>query len=237
MENPLAKRSPWKYLGVLACQIYLFVVAPFLQLAHARFVFALLILTSIGALPRATWRFRIAMLLGLPAMALNHVENPPWSDTGNMLSIAFLIFVTWAIQLDLTKRRSVDENTLIGAVVGYLMLATTFAVVFVLVESFVPGSFSLNQVQDPQDFQSFLYFSLVTISTLGYGDIVPVTAGARGLAAIESIIGQFYFAFLVARLLSLFLQNNNKDSRKSPPRPVDENDPHLPASSRPGTLH
>lgn len=138
---------------------------------------------------------------------------------GNITSIIFLILVTIAIQADLSKKRDVDTNTLVGAVVGYLMLATTFAVIFVLIESFVPGSFSLDAQGKTQDFESFLYYSLVTISTLGYGDIVPLTPGAQGLSAMESVIGQFYFAFLVARLLALFLQNHDglerTPSRKS----------------------
>lgn len=96
----------------------------------------------------------------------------------------------------------VDPGRIHAACCAYLLGASAFAVAFVLVEHFAPGSF--QQAADRKlRFIDFNYFSLVTASTLGYGDITPTTHGSRSLAAFEAIAGQLYLAILVATLISL----------------------------------
>jgi voltage-gated potassium channel len=79
---------------------------------------------------------------------------------------------------------------------------------FALLESMIPGSFSggmLDQAVSTADrMQSFVYFSFITMTTLGYGDIIPQTQGAGALCQAEAIVGQFYMAVLVARFVSMY---------------------------------
>lgn len=205
----------WKYFGVLVCLLYLFVIAPFLRPDYGKPALSLLIAASIWAISDRIWALRIGLVLGVPAIGLSLIESRPWSEIGNLLIIIFLIFVTIAIQGDLAKGKDVNLDTLFGAVVGYLMLATIFAILFTLLEGFVPGSFSAPNRDISITFQTMLYFSMVTISTLGYGDITPLTPGSQSLAALEAVIGQFYFALLVARLMALYLQS--RTGRPGPP--------------------
>jgi voltage-gated potassium channel len=105
----------------------------------------------------------------------------------------------------------VTLDTIFAAVVAYLFIAFTYAELYRLIWFWQPGSF-LFPSQDPASFHVFqgdmVYFSLVTIATVGYGDIAPKMPMPRMLAAVEGVIGQFYVAILVAWLVGIFISNS-----------------------------
>jgi hypothetical protein len=107
----------------------------------------------------------------------------------------------------------VDLNRIVSAVCVYLMLGVVWAVLYYLLETVVPGSFSgLDSYNEPLWFWRLLYFSFVTLSTLGYGDITPANAFSESLAYFEAIVGQFYIAVVVASLVGSYVagQENPK---------------------------
>jgi voltage-gated potassium channel Kch len=95
-----------------------------------------------------------------------------------------------------------------GAVVLYLNVATIFASAFSLIWELNPAAFASfpAAADDLGEFATMLYFSLTTLTTTGYGDIVPVDPFARSLANLEAVIGPFYLAITVARLVTLELE-------------------------------
>ncbi|MCE7869641.1 two pore domain potassium channel family protein [bacterium CPR1] len=95
-----------------------------------------------------------------------------------------------------------------GSVCAYMLLALIFALAYTFLELGQPGSFRLetHSTQVNVIFDEMLYFSLVTVTTLGYGDVVPLGREARSLATAEAIFGQFYIAVVVGRLLSLYME-------------------------------
>jgi hypothetical protein len=95
----------------------------------------------------------------------------------------------------------VDAERIFAALDVYLLAGLTFGVAFRVVEQLAPGSFGGAHAGEPM---SFVYFSFVTIATLGYGDIIPVSGPARSLTILEAVGGQMYLAVLVARLVSLY---------------------------------
>jgi voltage-gated potassium channel Kch len=109
----------------------------------------------------------------------------------------------------------INVNRLIGAVCIYLLLGVIWAVAYTAIEIIAPGSFkgfapTLGRGWDSE----WLYFSFVTMTTLGYGDISPVSATAKVLAYFQAVFGQFYIAILVAGLVSGFIsgrQNKKGD--------------------------
>jgi voltage-gated potassium channel Kch len=91
-----------------------------------------------------------------------------------------------------------------AALSAYLLAGHFFAITYFQVEQLRPGSFAIAGVATlpaQLDLQTAIYFSYVTLATLGYGDISPLTPTARGLAISEAILGQLYLAVLVARLV------------------------------------
>ena len=108
----------------------------------------------------------------------------------------------------------VDSERIFAALSLYILFGLAFGVLFTSVELIQPGSLS-GIGTGPEDrsvlMNQTIYFSFVTLATLGYGDIVPVTPVTRGLANLESILGQLYLTVLVARLVSLYGTNAKVD--------------------------
>ena len=116
--------------------------------------------------------------------------------------------LTWVVAHALYAPGRVTVRRLQGAVVVYLSLATIFANAFSLVWELIPGAYSnlASAAPGPSEFATMFYFSLATLTTTGYGDIVPLNPFARSLASFESVIGPFYLAITVARLVTLWLR-------------------------------
>jgi voltage-gated potassium channel len=87
-------------------------------------------------------------------------------------------------------------------------MALAWSSIFAVVESLHPGSFSLPDIEGISPSRGFLYFSFVTITTLGYGDITPVTSLARSLSILEAVIGQLYLVVQVAWLVGVHVSQS-----------------------------
>jgi len=163
--------------------------------------------------------FRVALLLGVPALfsqvAVFAVDNF-WLETLRYSATAlFLFWVCFLLLKDIAVRiHTVTLELIVGSVNVYLMLGISFALVFALIEHLQPGSFT--GIEDfafmPNQLLTFLYYSFITMSTLGYGDISPVSPHAMTASYVLPILGQLYLAILVARLVSLYLgRPGNRD--------------------------
>ena len=113
---------------------------------------------------------------------------------------SIILFCIFTLARVLTKG-PINLRRIEGAIAAYLLLGLAWAYAYKLVEYLSPGSFTGNIIESG-GFSSWTYFSLVTLATLGYGDINPVHPLARSLATAETITGQLYLAILIARLVS-----------------------------------
>lgn len=124
---------------------------------------------------------------------------------------AFLGYTVWVILRDIFAGQTITRDEVLGTVCGYLLAAAMWANVYILVELVSPGSFSLTpelaKAAGSWDgrIAMFNYFSLVTLTTVGYGDVTPLHAPATSLAVLEAVFGQFYIAIVVAQLVGLRL--------------------------------
>ena len=126
------------------------------------------------------------------------------------------ILLTWAI----FTTEEVTNDTIFGSVCIYILMGISFSFIFALVEHFIPGSFThtvqaglpgANDIEKiDAGFSSFFYFSFVTLTTVGYGDIAPLSELARHASILEGLIGQFYLTVLVARIVSIQLVSEGK---------------------------
>ncbi len=127
------------------------------------------------------------------------------------LHALFLGFAVIVILRNVLKQTLVTTDEVLGAVAGYLLAGASWANVYALTELLLPGSFNMSQqfAADLPDWHGraavFDYFSLVTLTTMGYGDVTPARAPATLFATLEAIFGQFYIAILVAQLVGLRL--------------------------------
>jgi hypothetical protein len=116
------------------------------------------------------------------------------------LGAVFLGFTTVVIFRGVVRSPSVTTETLYGAITAYLLLGITWAWCYVLVEELQPGWFRSTVAADGHVAPPELTFlSFITLTSVGYGDVVPVSRHARSLAVLEAIAGQMYLAVFVAR--------------------------------------
>ena len=121
-----------------------------------------------------------------------------------LFGVPFMLLTTAVVLHFVLTRPRVTVDTLLGSLSAYMLLALSWSAVYGLVLLLDPSAFG-----DPgPDFEEMIYFSVVTITTLGFGDITPESQLARILTGFEALMGVFYLAFVVARLVSLYGQHH-----------------------------
>jgi Ion channel len=163
------------------------------------------------------WGAIVLILLGLATIGASFLLRGEWSPVSTIVLhrggdiIAFSALI-WVVAHAVYAPGRITSSRLQGAVVLYLSVATIFASAFGLIWELNPGAFInlVASVGGPGEVASVLYFSLTTLTTTGYGDIVAVDPFARSLANFEAVLGQFYLAITVARLVTLELADRRR---------------------------
>ena len=123
------------------------------------------------------------------------------------LTVVWIFYAVSILVAHLFQRRDVTLDTILGAIVTYLLAAVAFSMLFQIIEITSPGAFTGLPDTGRGDRHEMgnwlLYFSFVCITTMGYGDIVPASDLARPLAVLEGVFGQLYLAVMIARLVGL----------------------------------
>ncbi len=166
---------------------------------------------------------RLWFFIGI-GLAVSSVIGTVWwavSDdpAAELLTIAsLLIFCALALIFTLRvllKRGPISVNQIVGAVSVYLLAGVAIALINIIIYRLVPGSFrGIENSPSLTDASTFFYYTFVTMTTLGYGDITPTRPLAEALAYLTAITGQFYIAILVAYLVGGFLSQNPADKGK-----------------------
>ncbi|NIO04671.1 MAG: two pore domain potassium channel family protein [Proteobacteria bacterium] len=206
-----------RFLFLLISILLLFVVRPFLEgyigigiLLEVFFSFILI--SGAYAVSRKKYLFIIGLLLGIAAFvtrwSTHFVQTSSLPLVGNSFMIVFFVYVTINLLSYLFSEREVTADVIMAAVCGYIFIGLIWAFVFSVIEALQPGSFRLVEGQTTE-VANFTYYSFVTQTTLGYGDITPLTAPARSISLLEAIIGQLYLAVLIARLVGIHISQSS----------------------------
>ena len=214
--------SPRMSLLLVAC---LLLLAYILQEVESTvpaidFMFVFLILAIVYVAGASRRWLLVGILLGIPTIILSFAsEQDTWPP--NPISIIFFasvaIFVGFGIMVvirEVLLSDRVTVHTISGALTVYLLVGILWAILYLLVEGLEQDSFSIPVgIVDGGEpgtdlFSSLTYFSLITLTSTGYGDILPVTDVARSLAALEAMTGQFFLAVLVAWLMGKYLAHS-----------------------------
>jgi voltage-gated potassium channel len=203
---------------------FLFTCAPFVEeLEGGELIvsglFSLVLLAGVVAVAGRKRDLVIAIAIAIPAIAAR------WINHFHPNRVAVLVFLIGALVLItfvighllrfILRAPSVDVQVLCASISAYLMLGLLWTVAYWLVDKLTPGgAFSFNANAGERSMNGFtgLYFSFITLSTVGYGDITPVSRIARWLAAMEAMTGLLYVAVLIARLVSLYSTPKSDDS-------------------------
>lgn len=145
----------------------------------------------------------------------NLAERPGLEATGRVVLALPWLAAARLVLGRVFAHRVVTTRTIAGAVCVYLIAAAAFAQVYTAIDLADPQAFAPGA--EPLGGANLQYFSLVTIATLGYGDITPVATWARALATLETVVGQFYLVVIVARLVSTFGQERGGGGTEVPP--------------------
>ena len=125
------------------------------------------------------------------------------------MACAMVLSFSFVILRQVVRPGPVTLSRVLGAIAVYLLLGVGWASAYQVAEHFFPGSFTSTTAQ-PVGPNDWLYFSFVTLTTVGYGDMVPVHRVARSLATGEALTGQIYIAVLLARLVSLQVSTRHR---------------------------
>jgi hypothetical protein len=190
-------------------------------------LFAAMLLAAVFAVSRSRATQTIAIALAVPVVVLRGLNTWLQHDgiaiVHHVLSILFLGYVVALLLRVLFVRRSVTADTICASLCVYLVLGVLWAVVFSLVHMLDPAAFAFGFADDggaesmrfgAERFAFAIYYSFVTMSTLGYGDIVPASEPARMLAVVEAVMGQLYLAVLVARLVGLHISQSSAGDKR-----------------------
>jgi hypothetical protein len=161
----------------------------------------------------------IGVLLALPMLGSiwtkYFFQNKALMVVGSLCGAAFFLFAIIQMLIFIYRQKEVTRDLIVGAAVVYLFMALMWTFIFGVVETLHPGSFNIPQGQDIEANRTFLYYSFVTLTTLGYGDITPATGLARSLCILEAVIGQLYLVVQVAWLVGVHVsQSMLKKSRQ-----------------------
>ena len=164
--------------------------------------------------------FIAACILGLPWLVLawlgGIVKFPESLTVVRHISLAvFILLVLSTMVLSIIHTEHVTDRTICRAVSAYLMIGIAWSVIYGLVLQFDNSAFGINTATGVKEGQlagsDLMYMSFCTLTTLGYGDITPVSPLARGLAMLEAAIGPLYLAILIARLVALYTREKIVD--------------------------
>jgi len=211
------------YITLLATLLILFALTPFVAGSNfMRWVLSLATVAMMASAMLASWKgrrtFVVLAVFGVASVVLTAIGEAIGGAyvyaAGDIVKGGFMLVVTGVIFADVLRSKQVTMNTVFGSCCVYLLISLTWAAVYATLETIQPGSFNIalsTGLEAGEALPTFdvelVYFSLITLTTVGYGDITPVTSQARILAALEGLIGQLFLAIIVARLVALEIAN------------------------------
>lgn len=218
--------SKFKYEALLTAQIILAAISPLLiNTTNLRFIvdisLTIVLAAAIYAISNTRKHFITGMFLMVPAFGLIWASKIFQSDMLELYSyIASLIFFCYVVALilsDIFHVRLVTVDVIAGGISVYFFIGNIWGVMYAIIARQDANAFNIPAITREYigyslgEVSSAMYFSFVTLTTLGYGDITPVNAFARVLAYLEAAIGQVYLTVLIASLVGMHLARRGEN--------------------------
>ncbi|MGB8437328.1 MAG: potassium channel family protein [Burkholderiales bacterium] len=224
LGQTVARAKEWKHVVLLAVIILAFLAQPFasdrtrMEAVPHDALLTVALLLAFAVVFESRMDRTIALAAGGTTIACKWIRYFLPGEGGAALAVLhdsaltlFFSFAVVAILRNIIRRRSIRADDVVGSVCGYLLAGGAWAALYSVVDRLVAGSFQVSpslamQLEGWHSRHALLdYFSLVTLTTIGYGDVTPVRAPAVSLAWMEAVFGQFYIAVVVAQLVAVHL--------------------------------
>ena len=204
-----------KFFYLFICQVLLLVLFPYLErpglpLLLFRILGAAAFVLGVYAVSDRRVQWITALALAIPAGVLNALLvfrlDMCIAVPTLILTILFLGFTLVSLLRAVLRTDRVTSDTIYGALSVYLLMAVLWAAAYLLLQTLQPGAIVMDAARHPNhtmDWFDCVFYSFVTLTSVGYGDIVPITAQARSLSILEAVSGMMYMAVLIARLVGL----------------------------------
>lgn len=221
--NPALHRKLMRHLGMyrfsmagfLVALVVLLVASPFMEMLKSgpgieTVVMTLVLMSAVQAVGKRRGVLLLALVLLLPALVgkwLNHLQPDMVSKNWFLVSaLVFVLFIILQLLGFILTSPRVNAEVLCAGVSTYLLLGLMWAFAYELIGRLNAQAFVFNTAGSNHVMAGFtsLYFSFVTLSTAGYGDIAPISNVARMFASLEAITGSLFIGVLIARLVSLY---------------------------------
>jgi hypothetical protein len=207
------------YWFILAAQIFLIFLGGFMEDRLGLYIiFTVSLLLVYGSIIRTIWMTRIARIMSLVVGLVAFISGFIWvipgvsEETGfNYLGIstfsyaAFILIAIIAMSRFVFITDRVTTNRIVGSVCIYLLIGMFFTFVYAALGILVPGAFDIGgrTLGKMETFRDYLYYSYITLTTTGYGDMLPMSPITKMLAVVEAIVGPMYLAIMIARLIGM----------------------------------
>lgn len=203
---------------LLLLVIFTIFLIPFFPIEWHRILFSLCftIIFLLSALALSKYRSRIFNIAVIVIIIewLSEILNLSLLSSVSLLANIFffdLIVVLFIIQI--AKAKAVTPQVIMESINGYLMLGLSFSIIIALISIVNPDAFSFPHLSTATNpgfsyFSDYTYYGFVTLTTLGYGDVVPLTSAARSFSIFTAITGQMYVAIIIAALVAKYLNQS-----------------------------
>jgi voltage-gated potassium channel Kch len=208
----------WRHLALLICILLLTAVTPFVEsyehgILVLNVIAAALLVAGSYALSERRRLFVAAIVLSLVsvvATALLVLFPGHWTVLAAHSAVIILItFFAIAILGYVLRRGRITSDRIFAAICVYLLIGFAWSFGYSLLEELMPGSFGSMPSIQASHYEARVmrlrYFSFMTLTTVGYGDVTPRTQAAQTMALFEAVMGQIYLTVLIARLVGLHI--------------------------------
>ena len=211
----------WSYvlLGLVVFTIFLIPVFPMEWHRHLySIMYSLVFIATVITTDRNQNLFLILAILAAVIQWVSVVFR--FSAVFGISAIANLIFFTMSVGSvirQVSSAKDVTVRVILESIIGYLLVGLIFSMFVSFIMAFDPGAFSFSKIEapdvtNPSHLSDIIYFSFITLCTVGYGDVVPLEPYSRSLTVLISVTGQLYIAVIIALLVGKYAAQRSRQS-------------------------
>jgi len=214
MKIMIQKLRVNRYLCLFISLILLIVTPPFIgnapsaRLTHSIF-FTILLIATVYLISPHRKIFLVVFVAMIFALGFNWLSFANEKELSIQIprlifALIMMLFFFRQVILSIFKAKEINREIIFASLSGYILLGLTGAFLFALVFNIYPGSFNISEGRE--GILTFVYFSFTTLTTLGFGDIIPLNPQAQSLTVLHSISGQLYLTVLIGMIIGKYLK-------------------------------